>query len=436
MINFKYTIFDRTLCSLIMDIEVAGNIVTYEIEKAFNKIRQYAKVDGFRQGKAPMRIIKQKFFNKAKNNAIDIIIKRTTLDSFDKEAFIPLDFPVIEELNYEIGQGLKYRLTAECHPKFNVKDYKDIPVTKEIFKVTNDNLSKRLGILRDENAKLVSSKLCEVTENSFVSVDYSAFDINGNVIPGMNVKGDIIDLSSKSTIGSFKEVLIGMKINDEKNIKIEYPTSFPNKTLIGKTINFKIKIIEIKEKVFPELNDNFAIDMRTRNLQDLKTKVKKEMEAHEEHRQNMNIAEQIVGHLLKKNKFEVPKSLILLQKKSLVKKMKNYLRNQGAPEEYIEKRVNLSDAKFAEDAEKNIRLSYILNAICLIENILVSNADIEIEKNKMKTLNHRKDKLTDEYFIDEKRNILFSLKEQKLFEFLYKNAKIKIEEKDMPLEKE
>jgi trigger factor len=171
MIDFKSAIIDKKLCSITMDVEVSENITANEINSTFNQIQQQAKIDGFRQGKIPMGIVREKFANKAKNKAVENIIRKTVLNVLEKENFIPIDFPIVEEFDYEFGQTLKYRFTAECHPKINVKDYKGIRIKKEIFKVTDKNLEQSLDVLREKNAKLVPSKSSKVTGKSFILVE-------------------------------------------------------------------------------------------------------------------------------------------------------------------------------------------------------------------------------------------------------------------------
>ncbi|MDR1695655.1 MAG: trigger factor [Endomicrobium sp.] len=433
-IDFKSSVADKKLCSITIDIEVSPEIAGKEIDSAFNQFQQQARLDGFRQGKAPINLIKEKFAREAKDKAVENIVKSTVFDALAKENFVPIDFPVVDEFNYEIGQALKYRFTAECHPKVEVKGYKGIPVKKEIFKVTDKSLGQSLDALRDRNAKLVPSSGA-ASDKSFVSVDYDAFDDKGVALPEITAKNHMLDLGSENTLKGFAKALKGAKAGDEKDAKVEYPADYPNKALAGKTVTFKTKVIEIKEKELPQLNDDFAKDMGTENLEDLKNKVKESIEAEEKRRQDMDVEKQVVEYLVEKNKFEVPQSLVAQQKEHLIERMRNYFKTQGAPEEFIEKQIETGDAKFKDEAEKNVRLSYILNTIYSGENLAVTDADLEAEKNRMKESNPSRLEAVDKYFAEKKENIMLSLKETKLFKFLLDNAEIKEEVKDMPLKK-
>ncbi|MDR2427743.1 MAG: trigger factor [Endomicrobium sp.] len=435
-IDFKSSVINKKSCSISMEVEVPESVVSKEIESAFCQIQKQAKIDGFRQGKVPMEVVKKKFAQEAKDKAVENTIRGTVMDALDKESFVPFDFPIVDELNYEVGQNLKYRFSAESHPKVEVKDYKNIPVKKEIFKVTDKSLGQSLDALRERNSRLVPSKTGIVSEESLVLVDYDAFDGDGKALTEVSAKGNMLDLGSENTLKGFKSALKGSKIAEEKEAKIEYPLDYPNKTLAGKTVMFKIKINEIKEKELPELNDDFAKDMGTENLEDLKTKVKESIEAEEIRRQNMDVEKQSIDYLLEKNKFDVPQSLVEQQKKTLVERMKSYMQNQGASKEYIEKQLAVGESKFREEAEKNVRLSYILNSVYAKENLTVTDADIEAEKDKMKSSNPGREASVDKYFDEKKENIMLSLKEEKLFGFFLKNAKVDVEEKDMPVKKD
>ncbi|MDR2426726.1 MAG: trigger factor [Endomicrobium sp.] len=434
-IDFKSTVIDKKACSITLDVEVSPETAVKKIDEAFIGLQRQVRLDGFRQGKTPMNIIREKYAEEAKSRAVENVIKGTILNALEKEKFLPIDFPVVDEFDYEVGNTLKYRFTAECHPSIEVKDYKAIPVKKEIFKVTGASLAQSLDALRERNAKLIPSKSGVIGEKSFAVVDYEAFD-NGIALPEISAKNHMLDFGYDNTVKGFKEALKGAKIGDERDVKAEYPADYPNKTLAGKTIMFKTTVQEIKEKELPDLNDDFAKDMGVENLEDLKNKAKEAIEAEEKRRQDIDVEKQIIEYLIKKNVFEVPQSLVERQKENLVKKMKEYMQKQGTQKDYIDKQVELGQQKFKEEAEKNVRLSYILNALYINEKLQITEHDLDEEKNRMKTVNPGRDEAVEKYFEENKENIIISLKETKLFKFLLDNAKIEEVVKDMPLKED
>ena len=430
--ELKSKVVEKKPCLISMEVEIEPSQTDIELKSVYESIQQTAKVSGFRTGKVPMDIIKRNYPDVAKEQLIENMVKKTVFSALEKENFAPIDMPVITNIEYEFGQALKYSFKAECQPEVKVKDYKDIKVKKEKYKVTDANINKNIDVLLDRNAKLIVSKTGEVKKDSFVIVSYEGF-CEGKAVEKIKAKEHMIDLGAENTLKGFKDGLKGAKKGDTKDIEIEYPKDYLNKELAGKKVVFKTTIEEIKEKELPELNDDFAKDMGLESLDDLKKKIKESLEHEETRRQNGEVEKQIIEHLLDKNKFDVPESIVLQQKKYLIKRMSDYMKSQGANEEFIAKQVESSDKKYGEEAEKNVRLSYILNGICVDEKIEVSDKEMDDEKQKMLDSNPTRKEDVENYFKENKANIAASLKEEKIFKFLVDNAKISETEKDMPV---
>ncbi|MDR2709212.1 MAG: trigger factor [Elusimicrobiota bacterium] len=434
-INFQSSTKDRKDTSITMEVTVAADVLNAEIDRELLRFQKEARLAGFRQGKAPLALVKEKFFDEAKNRAGETLLRQTIIKALEKENFNPIDYPTVEEFECEPGKDLRYKFVAECRPTFNVKDYKAIPISKEIFKVGDANISETLDSLRLANAKIVPSKNEIATDKSLVSVDYTAFDEQGKPIDEIVAKNQLLDLGDAKTLVEFRNALNGAKPNDEKEIKISYPQDYPNKIIAGKTVTFKVKVIDIKEKQEPQLNDDFAKDLGLQSLDELKNKIKETLEQEEIRRQNVSTENQIIKYLLEKNVFELPSCLVKNQLQKLIDRMKDYLKKHGASEEEINREVEISTERLNQEAVSNVRLAYILNAISDAENIAVSDADLQAEKEKMLAENPNRSDMVEKYFAEHKDEIALSLKETKLFDFLVANAKITESQKDMPLKK-
>ncbi|MCL2389778.1 MAG: trigger factor, partial [Elusimicrobia bacterium] len=299
---------------------------------------------------------------------------------------------------------------------------------------TDANVNAMLENLADRNAKLVPSGTGVVGEGSFVMVNYQAYD-NGVALEKVEAKNHMLDLSNENTVKGFKEGLKGLKTGESKDVEIEYPADYVNKDIAGKKIVFKTDVLEVKEKELPKIDDEFAKDMGTENLEDLKNKIKQSLEAEEVKRQKGDVERQVVEYLLEKNKFEVPESMVAQQKKHLLEKMKDYFTKQGAPKEFIDAQVEQSKDKYDVEADKNVRLSYILNILAKQENIQVTDEDLSAEMEKMKAGNPNRVADVEKYFKEHKTDISYSMKEDKIFNFLLDNAKVSESSKDMPVNK-
>ncbi len=429
--DFQSKVVEKKPCSIIMEVEIASDKANIELEKVYNSIQETAKVSGFRVGKVPMDIIKKNYSDVAKEKLIENIIKKTVFSALEKENFAPIDMPVINNIDYDFGKSLKYTFKAECQPEVNIKDYKEIKIKKEKYKVTDKNIDENINVLLDRNAKLVVSKDGVVKKDSFAIVSYEGY-CDGKIMENIKAKDYMLDLGSQQTLKGFKDGLLGVKKGEQKDIEIEYPKDYPNKTLAEKKVVFKTTVNEIKEKELPILNDDFAKDMGLENLDELKKRIKESLEQEEIRRQKNEEEKQIVESLLDKNKFDVPETIVANQKQYLINRMKDYMKRQGAGEDFIAKQIESSNTKYTEEAEKNVRLSYILNGIYTQEKLEVSEDDLLKDKQKMLDSNPARKDDVEKYFKENKENILAALKEEKIFNFLISNAKITETEKDMP----
>lgn len=432
--EFKSKVVEKKPCSISMEVEIEPSQTDIELKEVYSSIQKEAKIPGFRAGKVPMDLVKKNYSDVAREKLVENMIKKTVFSALEKENFAPIDMPVITNLDYDFGKVLKYSFKAECQPDVKVKDYKEIKIKKEKYKVTDANINASIDVLLDRNAQLIVSKDEQVKKDSFVIVNYEGF-CDGKTVENIKAKEHMIDLSAENTLKGFKDGLVGAKKGDTKDIEIEYPKDYLNKALAGKKVVFKTTVEEVKEKKLPELNDDFAKDMGLENLDDLKKKIKESLESEEVRRQRGEVEKQIIDHLLDKNKFDVPESIVLQQKNYLIKRMSDYMKQQGANEEFIAKQVESANEKYAQEAEKNVRLSYILNSVCIEEKIEVSDNDLEEEKKKMLDSNPTRKEDVENYFKENKANIAASLKEEKIFKFLVDNAKVTETEKDMPVKK-
>lgn len=422
--DLKVDVVDTKPCSVTLNIEVPHSEVLSETEEVFRKLQGVAQVPGFRPGKAPMELVKKNYTSKARETIVENLIQQTVFSSLKAHGVEPISYPMIEEVNFDFNKPFTYRMKAERHPEFKVKDYKGIKVNKEVREITDKTADKRIDALRERNARLDESKSGQISETSFAIVDYEGF-LGSESVEELKAKNQLFDLSSPQAFKGFNEGLIGMKKGDEKEIIVKMPQEYPNKKIAGKDITFKVKLNEIKEKILPALDDEFAKDLGVANLAELKEKVKEVMVAEEKKHQEEDVDKQIIEHLIANNSFPVPDSLAEEQLDYIIKRSENYFVSQGGPKAEWDKKSAELRPKYREEAEKNVRLSYILNEVAKQEKIEVSDEDVSKELDRALQANAGKEEDVKKYFNENKSAISSRLKEQKIFELLIKEAKIK-----------
>jgi trigger factor len=371
-----------------------------------------------------MDLVKRNYSSTAREKVVESLIQQTVFSSLKAHGIEPINYPLIEEVNFDFDKPFKYRMKAERHPEFKVKDYKKIKVNKEVREVTESSVGKRIDALRERNARLEESKTGLIGATSFAIVDFDGY-VEGQSVEQLKAKNQLFDLSAPQSLKGFNEGLTGMKKGEEKEIVIKMPQEYPDKKIAGKDVAFKVKVCEIKEKLLPALDDEFAKDLGVGSLQELKDKVKEAMEAEEKKREGEEVDRQLIEHLLAGNAFPVPDSLIEEQLDYIMKRTENYYTGQGGQKAEWDKKAAEMRPKYREEAEKNVRLSYILNAVAQEEKLDVAEEEIAKELEKVVKANPGKEEEVKKYFSENKSSIASRLKEQKIFEFLIKEAAVK-----------
>ena len=421
--NLKVKVVGTKACSITINVEVPHADVATETDKVYGQIFKVAKIPGFRPGKAPEDMVKKNYAEAAREKVIENLLQRNLFKALESQNFSPIDSPVINEMTFDFDKPFSFTFTAEKHPEFKIKDYKGVKIKKEVNVINDAQVNKTLDTLQDRNARLVESKSDTAGPNSFITVDYSCF-LGDEALKELGAQNQMVDLSSKQVIPGFREGLLGVKKNEEKEIKVKFPDDYPDKKTAGKEVSFKVKVLEIKDKQLPVLDDEFAKDLGADNLADLKTKIRESLEHEEKRRQDEDLEKQLFDQLLKSNDFTVPQMLVEEQKNIMLKRMADYLKNQGHDQKAIDKNIEQANEKYAKDAENTVRLSYILGAIAKTEKIEVTEKDLQEEFERIKKSNPGKEKEVEKYIADKKNSIASAMKEEKIFKFLVDNAKI------------
>jgi len=426
MENIKIDVVDDKECMIVFALEVPVEEVRQETEKVFENIQKNAQLPGFRVGKAPKEMVRTNYRVVAREKVIENLINRSVIVALKSRDITPVSYPRVSDVSFDFEKPFVYRLHVEKHPEFKVKDYKGIPVKKEIIPVTDDKVKEKLNGLRERNAKLVESGSETVGTTHFVMVDYDAFS-DGQPVEELKTSGQMIDLSAAQGFEGFNEGLLGARKNEEREIKVRLPKEYPDSKLAEKEVVFKVKVKEIKEKSLPALDDEFAKDVGIASIAELEASFKSSMEDDEKRRQELEVEKQIVEELLKRNEFVVPESLVEEQYNHLMARTAEYFRRQHVPESVWQKNSEQMKEKYRKQAGRDVRISYILNAVASEEKIDVTDEDMTAERETMYKTNPSREGEVDKYFNENREQIKSHLREKKIFGYLVSQAKIKEE---------
>lgn len=419
MENMKIDILEKKGCLVEFKIEIPPEEVKKQMESVFIDIQKNAAIAGFRKGHAPMEFVKREFsktaIEKTKHNIIsstaEKVIKEKNLQPIVTPVIAPLDISTNNQFDFAQDKSFSFKLKIEQAPEFKPKNYKKIKVIKKVKKITEKEVEDMIKNLQDRHARLEDAGDVAAEQHHFLVADYEGI-VDGKKI-GKHVENQIIDLSHKSLPDGFGSGLVGIKPGESKTIETK---------ISDKPAKFNVKVKSIKKKILPEVDDEFAKDLGHENIAQLKEKIKAELINAENEKTGQDMEKQVIESLVKSNNFPVPETLVEEELNRSIERTKQYLvSNQSYNEAEFKKSIPAMQDKYKAEAEKTVRISYILSVIAKDENITVNPEDVD---KKIEELSGGNKKLEENYN-KHREHLSLQVKEKKLFDFLLLNAKIK-----------
>ncbi len=426
----KVKVVKEESCEITFSVELPKEEVIKETDAVYQSIQSRAALPGFRTGKAPIEMVRKHFADRARQHVVENLIGRAAAQVIRERKLQTIDTPKIEKLEFEFGKPLQFQMKVEKDPEIKLKDYKGLKVNRAAIKVTEQNVKKTLEELRERNSTLVASEAPKVGKNHFVVVDFEG-KIDGKTFPGGSATNYLLDMTQPQTIAGFSEGLIGAALNEKRAVNVTFPADYFRKEWASKQAVFDVTIKEIKEKKLPALDDEFAKDLGLTSLEELRKKVHENIEKEETAKADKEMEEQIHQGLLDNHKFEIPPTLVEERTRTLTQRALNNLQKQGLVQAGDQQAEATILEKSRPQAERDVRLSYLLRAIAAQEKLDATDADVNDLKKKALDENKDQAEMVEKYFQERNLAIRASLTEGKVLDFLKKNAKVKtVKEKE------
>lgn len=380
-------------------IEITGDEWKRKLDETFNKVIKTVKIDGFRQGKAPRNVYEKKY---GKNALVVEAVDGSMQDAYKKALDELKDVPVVQPtvaIEKADESGVTYVFTFTTKPEVKIKKYTGLNVKKEIVKVTKKDVDTEIEKMRKEYADLqVKDGKAEVGDT--VIIDFEGFD-GDKAFEGGKAENYSLELGSNSFIPGFEEALVGVKAGDKKDVNVTFPEDYHASELKGKPVVFKVTVHEVKTKVYPELNEEFFLDL---GLNDVKTKedlektIKKTMTEQKEYEAENKYIDDLFEELLKQTTIEVPHELVHEEIDRMIEQYEERLKMQGITLDQFYKFTNSNEEQLKnqmhEEAEKRVKLRFAIDEIIALEKIEVTEEEA-LKDAEEKSKKHAMDK--DEY---------------------------------------
>lgn len=402
-------------CVHVFGVNLDPKTLAEASQEALVRLQSVVSLPGFRVGKVPLTMIRDQFPSMVKDEVLDIAAKSSLPEILKGAQLNPVVAPLLKNVSYEPAKALYFELQFECSPSIEPKGYEKIAATRKVHKVSDAEVDKYIDQVREYNAYLKPGAEGEAaTKAHFVIVDYDTFE-NGAPVAGGAVKGEIVDLSSPQTIAGLAEAVIGAKKGETR----EFDAPFGDKKM-----RFKVTVTEIKQKVVPELDENFLKEAGVKTAEELKANVRKLLEQGSAEKTEKDMLGQIEEALLKNNPLALPPTLVKEETQELLELFKKRApAEQHLPDESLLERLR-------PVAERNLSLTYILHHIAKKEKIEATDPELDAELEKvMARLNTEEEKVKGrELFEKRKEYIRASMVENKTMSLVKERAVIKEEQ--------
>ena len=413
-----------------LEITVEAEKFNDAIKKVYFKSAKYFNIPGFRKGKAPMNIVEKYYgkeifyedaFNEVAGDALDEAVKENDLYVVSR--------PDIDVTQIEKGKDLIFTAVMQTKPEAELGKYKGVEIKKIEYKVTAEDVNHELSHMQEHNARMITVEDRPVESGDIVTIDFEGF-VDGKAFDGGKAEGHELEIGSNTFIPGFEDQIIGMKIDEEKDIKVKFPDEYFSKDLAGKDATFKVKVHEIKKKELPKLDDEFAKDVSEFDtLKELKEDIKKKQQKQNDDKTKYETEDAVIKAVCENVKVDIPSGMIETEVDNMIKDIEQRLSYQGLKlEQYLQmmgKTTEEMRKEYEPQAIDSIKSRLALEAVIKAEKIEATEEEVD---EKMKEMAKNYGKENDEEFMKNEnvRNyIKDGLTSQKAIEFLVKNAKMK-----------
>ena len=421
-----------------LSFDVPWTNVKNELDAVYRKVGKKARIKGFRPGRIPRNILEKHYREEAEEETVSNLVNRYYWETLQEKEIAAVVQPQIEQKGIEADKNFTFSATVEVEPVIDPVDYLGLDLEKEELVVTDDDLETRMNEMRQMFATM--DELHEergVIEGDFVTLDFVG-SLEGERLKELQSEDYLLEIGSKTFVPGFEEQLVGLKQGERKTVVVKFPDQYPTARLAGKEVEFDVHVKAIRIKKLPEIDEKFIKNFEHyESLEDLKSDVRKNLEAEKKRKIASATQRRISDRLLEKNTFEVPESFVERQIYYMMLDMQRRMVSGGMdPKKAAEFSIKLHD-QFREEATKIVKTALLLRGIARKEGLIAGDDEVENEIREMAVKRAQdyetlKKSLEKDNLMEEIRSEILN---RKTYEFLETKALITLtgkETKEMP----
>ena len=406
-------------------VEVPEDKIATEVESRLKSLSRTTRIQGFRPGKAPFKIIQQRFGEQVRQEVVGKVLQSSLSEAITQENLRLAGNPEIGKFDAEQGKGLSYTAKFEVLPEIQLTPVEELEIEKPSCEITEQDIDKMVEVLQKQNFELQDVER-ETAAEDIIEVDYTGY-IEGEAFEGGTATDFKIDLGQKRLIDGFEDGLIGKKPGEELTLNLEFPENYHAKDLAGKPVEFKVTIKKVSEKVLPELNDEFykKFGIEEGGLEAFRDQIRDHMTREADQSMQNRRRDSVMKALQAANKVDLPGVLVKQEKQRLKGQFEQNLKRQG---------LNIDDMKnpeddgiFEEQARDRVALQLIVSELIRAHDIKVDDARVRELVMKYAEGYQDPNAVVNWYYSDKQRlaEIEAQALENELIDWIVERAKIR-----------
>lgn len=364
-----------------LTITVPAADIEKKIEERLAVVAKQVKLDGFRPGKAPANLVRQRYADKITVEVQQDVISDTMVKAFDKEKLAPVGQPRVELADAK-GKDFSYTISFEIMPEISPKKYSGLKLTTYTAKADKSHVEGVLENIRKAH-RSYEDKKGAAANGDLVILSAEGFDKKGVALAGTKVDNHPLELGSGAFIPGFEEQLEGHKVGEKFDIDVTFPKEYHSKELAGKPVRFSVELHQVKATKLPELNDEFAKRFNVKSLAELRETIQKQVEEDIARAARQRLKRDLFDKLDAENRFPLPQVMVDSEFNAIWRGLMNDVQRSGATLADLDKSEDELRAEHRALAERRVRLGLLLAEIGKQEKVEVKPEEIKAEVERI-----------------------------------------------------
>lgn len=378
--TLKISVKDVSTCEKLVTIDVPQDTVSEEYDAYFSAVAKRAKIPGFRPGHAPKHVIALHFKEQARQEVLRELLSRSYREAVRQKELLPISYPRIDQIEFD-DKHLKFNAHIELRPQIKMDSYFGLHLKRNPSAVSDSEVEEVLKRIQDSHAKFEPIENRSAAMGDFVVSEFRL------VVEGKEIEKrdqEWIEIREDEYLKGFSKQLIGVWAGENREVIVTFPADYSRKDLAGGEGHFFVNVKELKAKKLPQLDDDLAKETGSyQTFEELKAAVRRDLESHKLRETEIQLEKSLLDELVKRSKFEVPKGMVERRLQALLEEQAERWARVGMKEEQIKQKLDELKTEGRAEAERQVRISFILHEVAEREQIKTEAADLDAKYELM-----------------------------------------------------